>query len=482
MRRTIKATIIFLSLLIATPRTIYGDTGDKRQQANELHSAGERSYSERRLADAMSHYLDGLRISEKNGFNEESCKIYIGIGNLYSSQADYEMGIIFYLKALDIAKKENNRTLQNKVLNNLVGASCFAGKPNEGKRYYELLAKNKENTAEYHYNLLMCQGLIATNEGEPRIAIDCYRQAIAYAAANHLDGGHKEAAQACLSQLYYDTNKPDSALHYLRLNERTARAKRQNDLLIETLRNIASIYEQNGDAQRALECKEEYVELTDSLYNKDEFFNMKNAQFLYETHKSETAINSLTEEKRQQRLWLLTLSIGAAAFAALLVMVYSQKRQLRRAYNELFDRNQAMFVEKEQKPASTASNLLTDEQHTKLLKDIRLVMEETDEFCHADFNIDKLASLIGSNSRYVSAVINEDYGKNFRTFLNEYRIKEAMRRLTDTENYGNYTIKAVSEGVGYKSQANFISVFTKVTGMKPSIFQKISQGRKQATD
>ena len=50
-----------------------------------------------------------------------------------------------------------------------------------------------------------------------------------------------------------------------------------------------------------------------------------------------------------------------------------------------------------------------------------------------------------------------------------------MRRLADVEHYGGYTIKSISESVGYKSQANFISVFTKVTGMKPSIYQKLSK-------
>ena len=77
----------------------------------------------------------------------------------------------------------------------------------------------------------------------------------------------------------------------------------------------------------------------------------------------------------------------------------------------------------------------------------------------------------------VSEAINEGYGKNFRSFLNDYRIKEAMQRLADNDRYGNYTIKAISESVGYKSQANFINIFTRLTGMKPSIYQKISRER-----
>lgn len=88
---------------------------------------------------------------------------------------------------------------------------------------------------------------------------------------------------------------------------------------------------------------------------------------------------------------------------------------------------------------------------------------------------------MGSNPRYVSEAINEGYGKNFRSFLNDYRIKEAMQRLADNDRYGHYTIKAISESVGYKSQANFINVFTKMTGIKPSTYyQKMSAERRNA--
>ena len=66
---------------------------------------------------------------------------------------------------------------------------------------------------------------------------------------------------------------------------------------------------------------------------------------------------------------------------------------------------------------------------------------------------------------------------NFRAFLNKYRIKEAMRRLEDIDNYGNLTIKAIAESVGYKSQATFISVFTKETGLKPSLYQQLARNR-----
>ena len=105
------------------------------------------------------------------------------------------------------------------------------------------------------------------------------------------------------------------------------------------------------------------------------------------------------------------------------------------------------------------------------------IMENEEEICNSEFNIARLSSLIGTNQRYVSQVINDDYGMNFRSLLNECRIKVAMKRLSDFNNYGNFTIKAISESVGYKSQANFIRVFSQYTGIKPSIYQKISKER-----
>ena len=133
--------------------------------------------------------------------------------------------------------------------------------------------------------------------------------------------------------------------------------------------------------------------------------------------------------------------------------------------------------EEKTQEAAPRSLILTTEQRAALLADIGRVMGKVEEFCSTDFSIDRLAQLVGSNPRYVSEAINEGYGKNFRSFLNDYRIKEAMQRLADNDRYGHYTIKAISESVGYKSQANFINIFTRLTGMKPSIYQKISRER-----
>ena len=84
----------------------------------------------------------------------------------------------------------------------------------------------------------------------------------------------------------------------------------------------------------------------------------------------------------------------------------------------------------------------------------------------------RILGLINSNTSYVSSVINDAYGKNFKTLLNERRINEAAKWLTD-ENYQNQTIQAIYESVGYRNSVSFLRAFKKIYGMKPSEYQKL---------
>lgn len=71
-------------------------------------------------------------------------------------------------------------------------------------------------------------------------------------------------------------------------------------------------------------------------------------------------------------------------------------------------------------------------------------------------------------------MINDTFKKNFRTFVNEYRISEAAKRLADNERFGMLTIRSIGEDIGFKSYSNFIDTFKKITGMAPSEYRKIA--------
>lgn len=303
----------------------------------------------------------------------------------------------------------------------------------------------------------------------------------------------------------------------------------------ESLKTLYELYDKIGDTKNSIRIQKKYLSITDSIFNVREFNRVKNVQYLYEMEKTAKEISYLhaEQEKKEQeinrqRKILLSILSGTFIISFLLGLVYVQKRKIQRSYHDLFNINreimesqqqnkeiQQLYKEKLQKKEekliaaykrlgqyceiNTENESLGDDKKEDIQTDendnnvkyqtsslnedqkqiiadaISNVMENTKEYCEPDFSLEKLATLVNSNSKYVSQVINETYHKNFSNYINEFRIHEARIRLMDIEHYGNYTIKAISESLGYKSHATFINVFRKMTGITPSIYQKMAK-------
>ncbi len=140
------------------------------------------------------------------------------------------------------------------------------------------------------------------------------------------------------------------------------------------------------------------------------------------------------------------------------------------AFKELFQNG--LIPEMRQKYQSSS---LANDDKAILQSRISNIFENTEEIYEEDFNMQKLAKLVGSNYKNVSQVINELMGKNFNQLLNEHRIQEACRRFNNPAVYGNYTVEAIGNSVGYSSRSTFVTQFKMVTGLTPSEFQKMSK-------
>ena len=123
------------------------------------------------------------------------------------------------------------------------------------------------------------------------------------------------------------------------------------------------------------------------------------------------------------------------------------------------------------------NSMLGDDDKAALTDRILKVFENGDEIFESNFDMNRLAELVGSTYKNVSQTVNEQLGKNFNQVLNEYRIKEACRRLNDQATHGNYTIEAIGESVGYGSRSTFVTQFKSLTGLTPSEFQNQARNK-----
>jgi AraC-like DNA-binding protein len=87
----------------------------------------------------------------------------------------------------------------------------------------------------------------------------------------------------------------------------------------------------------------------------------------------------------------------------------------------------------------------------------------------------KLASLSAQlmvTPHQLSEILNERLHRNFRSYVNDFRVREAERLLLERP---DASIIEVAFEVGFNSKASFNEHFLKQTGMKPSEYRRLQE-------
>mgnify|MGYP000808819260 FL=1 len=126
--------------------------------------------------------------------------------------------------------------------------------------------------------------------------------------------------------------------------------------------------------------------------------------------------------------------------------------------------------EKEAAYRSLVSPKLMDEMKEKILNII--VMEK--KYKDKEYSAKKLAEDLGTNTRYISAVVNVRFHMNYTSFVNKFRIEEAMTILVG-KRYQNLKMEEVSDMVGFSNRQSFYASFYKLLRMTPREYRLLHQ-------
>jgi AraC-like DNA-binding protein len=118
---------------------------------------------------------------------------------------------------------------------------------------------------------------------------------------------------------------------------------------------------------------------------------------------------------------------------------------------------------------------LRDQQAEDYLQKLVSFVESKKPYIDRDLSIHDLAEQIGISRHHITQVLNEKHGRNFFTFINEYRVKEVIERLSDPK-FNNYTILAIAFDSGFNSKTTFNSIFKNQTGLTPSQYRQKMTG------
>lgn len=218
------------------------------------------------------------------------------------------------------------------------------------------------------------------------------------------------------------------------------------------------------------------------------FNDMKDADFMMQMGKKDEQMRNIEHKRRVQQAILWAIVATMLLVLGLLWMLYRKYRQVNEQNQVLYHRIQESLAAEDtlrqlhvqsapaiEKPKYRHTPL-DEDTRAALIERISSVMESSPEVFSDTFSLDRLSELVeAKHSNYVSQVINEHFGCNFNAMVNDRRIKEACRRMSDVEHYGNQTIKAIAQSVGFNSHSNFVNTFKKFTGLTPSAYLKLTR-------
>lgn len=199
---------------------------------------------------------------------------------------------------------------------------------------------------------------------------------------------------------------------------------------------------------------------------------------------------------RMYRRTALLVSVALGVILLLLVLVCVYYRRTRTAYRELVRKSQRWAgveaergaavsgdcepLERVDDTAESSSSCRTEPQKAQAEPEAfdRTIMHAVERavidgkmYRQADLTLDMLAAATGYSRYYLSGALNRCTGVNFNAYVNELRIKEAVRLMSDPAN-ATLTVDAIAFDAGFNDRKNFYRVFKKVTGLSPTQFRR----------
>jgi AraC-like DNA-binding protein len=216
------------------------------------------------------------------------------------------------------------------------------------------------------------------------------------------------------------------------------------------------------------------LELDKTLYNNYRILSKKIIQE-YDTPKLLAKKNFLIKKAERKNsnysFFIFVLAVIIIAIAIYLKKVIKKQKIDRRKLELLLKKKYVSENASVDKKEQIKSLKINPKITTNVLNALKR-FENNKEYLDNKITAHNLAKKIGTNTQYLSKIINHYKGGNFSNYLNNLRIEYAINKLSTDKQYMKYTIEAIANEVGFNSSESFSTAFYKKTGIKPSYFRK----------
>ncbi len=441
---------------------------------------------------AYRYLLKAEEMAKRNHFGSQLASTYLTEANVQRARLNLENNYSFQTKVLDLYKKAFHQAIAS--LDTSVVCYSFGNLAHYSMMHQRVgeideeiaIFRQLEIPDRFSHSLYfkrLCDCVLLYQFGRRQEALDIL---------THLDEllPQNESPQFIVNDRFMTSvlkcsvllslNRDKEALQELDKAETIARENNLQDAVVEYLWMKQDYYETHGNADLAKEYKLKYFEAKDEFINRSKLLSVEQQKFLIELEEMGEEVKDLEAQKRMRDLVIAGIAVLALLVIAALIFLWRNYQNTKHRNLLLFQKNQELLAleqERDTQSEKYKSSPMDEQAKDELLRRIHHVMENHDEIYDEGFTLDQMAGLIDANPNYVSQVINEKKGCNFKAFITDYKIKEACRRLSAPDNYGTYTVEAIGQSVGFGSRTHFYAIFKKFTGMTPAAYQRLAQDK-----
>lgn len=483
------------------------------------------AYMVKDFTKKIKYYDTAIVVAEKNKVltTVYPALLHVERGGLYFTEKNFKKALDDYIKAIDYSKINNKplffaikfnigilkRRLQEydeaeKVFKEYAeyykdndDEEYLSGLFHLSNIYYESEQFEKANLVNTegiikslqlkdssdYYHFVVNEGINLAVKGRYKQALDSMSKAMPYIT----DEGDQIVCYFYLGKSYYNTNNVEKGLIYLKKVDEAF--KETNDLLpklSEAYDILINHYKREENLKEQLYYTNRLLKL-DSIYDSNYKYLSKNLFKKYHVPElledKEALIEELEGNTKKLNIWIIILLIFTVVVLGVLYYYYRLKQQYQQRFDALIQKQKEEKTAevpstnnevKKETPKATKSKpkIELDEEAIQVILENLKQFEAENKFLINQISLNEVAKSVGTNSKYLSKIINGYKDKNFSTYINDLRIDYLIARLQEDTIFRKYTIKAIAEEGGFTNSEAFSRAFFKKTGLKPSYFMR----------
>ncbi|WP_370901048.1 helix-turn-helix domain-containing protein [Chryseobacterium gossypii] len=451
-------------------------------------------YHYKRFQLALNEYLQAYEYSKNtsNDFLKFQNLYHIGVVKSYLGYYDEASELfrkcIAYYRPKSKANAHPNEIYNNKKgylnsLHQLIICYRNSGKDKEADSAIQAglqeVADNPEYLQEKGY-FLLCKGISDYKNKRYKPAITFLSRSVAPIKGGG-DFSWLSVDYFYLGKSYLGLkNNVESISYFRKVDSIFQKHKFILPELRENYEILINHYKKEKDHEQQLYFTSQLLK-ADSIISKDFIYLSPKIHKEYDTKTLLDEKNKLERANSWGSIIIMILSVLAVALIVLLGVRYKKEKEIQQKYillEEKFTMQQSMSAEKSPSTTEEKKTGLDESKVEELLRKLK-AFEDKKEFTKKGLTINKLASQLGTNSNYLSQVINDCKGMNFNKYLSELRINYITTLLFENREYLKYGIETLAKECGIASRQNFSDLFYEINGIRPTDFIR---KRKQELD